>query len=326
MILPLFIKKTLKNYIFSLLNKISFCFTDNFLFRDVVFVCSFGDIYSMMKSIFLFLFLVTGIFTELKAQEDEDYYKPPSKRLDVRNNTYPNLNRKAVSLYLGLEGGFKLNYASLNNSIGNLVSSQNNNDFSWGISLGYNSDNKWAIETGYLKNPANFIQTVASGRGAPFTYRIGTTLNTIPLRYKYKILNLDRITKNAAMYVGGGVLLNTNAKSRLVYARTFTGVSGNASKRDTLRLISESFTTKKLFAAFELQTELQGRVTNGFYISLFGRMNFAPSGGLLSNLVYTQNSNKIGEARQSLKGISYNFGLLIRLDLARGYKYQSQVE
>ncbi len=93
MIIPLFIKKTLNNYIFSLLNKISFCIANNFLFTDVVFVSSFGNIYRMMKSIFLFLFLVTGIFTELKAQEDEDYYKPPSKRLDVRNNTYPNLDR-----------------------------------------------------------------------------------------------------------------------------------------------------------------------------------------------------------------------------------------
>ena len=326
MILRLFMKKTLKNYIFSLLNKISFCLADNFLIKDVVFVSSFGNIYRMMKSIFLFLCVMLGLFTELKAQEDEEYYKPPSKRLDVRNNTYPNLDRKAVSLYLGLEGGFKLNYASLNNSIGNLVSSQNNNDFSWGISVGYNSDNKWAVETGYLKNPVYFVQSVSSGRGAPFTYRIGTILNTIPLRYKYKVLNLDVITKSAAIYVGGGVLLNTNAKERMVFARTFTGVSGNAIKRDTIRLISESFTTKKLFAAFELQTELQGRVTNGFYISLFGRMNFAPSGGLRSDLVYKQNSNKIGEATQSLKGISYNFGLLLRLDLARGYKYQSQVE
>ncbi len=326
MILSLFIKKTSKSYIFSLLNKISFCLADNFSFMGVVFVSSFGNICRMMKSIFLFLFLMVGIFAELKAQEDEEYYKPPSKRLDVRNNTYPNLNRKAMSLYLGLEGGFKLNYASLNNSIGNLVSSQNNNDFSWGISIGYNSDNKWAIETGYLKNPVYFTQSVASGRGVPFTYRIGTTLNTIPLRYKYKVLNLDGITKSAALYVGGGVLLNTNAKERLVFARTFTGVSGNATRRDTIRLISESFTTKKLVAAFELQTELQGRVANGFYISLFGRINFAPSGGLRSDLIYTQNANKIGEATQSLKGISYNFGLLLRFDLARGYKYQSQVE
>jgi hypothetical protein len=326
MILLQLTKKTLKNYIFSLLNKISFYLDDNFLFMYVVFVSSFGNIYRMMKSILLFLGMMVGSFAEMKAQENEEYYKPPSKRLDVRNNTYPNLDRKAMSLYLGLEGGFKLNYASLSNSIGNLVSSQNNNDFSWGISLGYNSDNKWAFETGYLKNPVYFVQSVSSGRGAPFTYRIGTTLNSIPLRYKYKVLNLDGITKSAALYVGAGVLLNTNAKERLVFARTFTGVTGNASKRDTIRLISESFTTKKLLAAFELQSELQGRVANGFFISIFGRMNFAPNGGLRSDLVYKQNLNKIGEATQSLKGISYNFGLLLRFDLARGYKYQSQVE
>lgn len=270
--------------------------------------------------------MIVGACSELKAQEEEEYYKPPSKRLDVRNNTYPNLNRKAMSLYLGLEGGFKLNFASLNNSIGNLVSSQNSNDFSWGISIGYNSDNKWAIETGYLKNPVYFIQSVASGRGVPFTYRIGKDLHTIPLRYKRKVLTLDAITKTAWLYVGGGILLNTNAKEQLIYEQTFVGVSGNAANRDTVRLTSDSFLSNKFRVAFEGQVELQGRVANGFYISLFGRMNFAPSGGLRSDLVYTQNLNKIGEATQSLKGISYNFGLLLRLDLARGYKYQSQVE
>lgn len=280
----------------------------------------------MMKAIFVFLFLIVGIFTELKAQDDDEYYKPPSKRLDVRNNTYPNLDRKSMSLYVGIEGGFKLNYASLNNSIGNLVSSQNNNDFSWGISLGYNSDNKWAIETGYLKNPVYFIQSVASGRGVPFTYRIGKDLHTIPLRYKRKVLTLDAITKTAGLYVGGGLLINTNAKEQLVYERTFVGVSGNAANRDTIRLTSDSFLSNKFKVAFEGQVELQGRVTNGFYISIFTRVNVASNAGLRSDLAYFQNSNKIGDATQSLKGISYNFGLLLRFDLARGYKYQSQVE
>ena len=299
---------------------------DNFSFRCVVFVSSFENIYRMMKSIFVFLFLIVGIFTELKAQEDEEYYKPPTKRLDVQNNTYPNLDRKAMSLYVSVEGGFKLNYASLSNSIGNLVSSQNSNEFSWGISLGYNSDNKWAIETGYLKNPVYFTQSVASGRSVPFTYRIGKDLHTIPLRYKRKIWTLDAITKTAGLYVGGGILLNTNVKEQLIYERNFVGVSGNPANRDTIRLSSDSFLSKKIRTAFEGQVELQGRVTNGFYISIFTRINVASNAGLRSDIVYYENSNKIGEATQSLKGISYNFGLLLRFDLARGYKYQSQVE
>ncbi|MDZ7934527.1 MAG: hypothetical protein U5M51_06105 [Emticicia sp.] len=280
----------------------------------------------MMKSICLFLFLMIGIFTDLKAQDDEEYYKPPSKRLDVRNNTYPNLDRKAMNLYVSIEGGFKLNYATLNNSIGNLVSSQNNNEFLWGVSLGYNSNNKWAIETGYLKNPVYFTQSVASGRGVPFVYRIGKDLHTIPLRYRRKIWTLDAITKTAGLYVGGGILLNTNVKDQLIYERNFAGVSGNPANRDTVRLTSDSFLSKKFRTAFEGQIELQGRVTNDFYISLFARVNVASNAGLRSELVYYENSNKIGEATQSLKGISYNFGLSLRFDLARGYKYQSQVE
>ncbi|MFY7910349.1 MAG: hypothetical protein ACOVO2_12375 [Emticicia sp.] len=283
----------------------------------------------MMKSIFIFLFLVVGIFGELKAQDDEEYYKPPTKRLDVRNNAYPNLNRKEMSLYMGIEGGFKLNYASLDNSINGLVSIQNNNVFAWGVSLGYNYDNKWAVETGYLNNPIFLIQSIATRRRLT-TYQIGRNFTTIPLRYKYKVWTLDAITKTAGLYVGGGVLFNTNVKDRLINELTFTGYDYrfSAAGRDSvkLELTSKSFLTKKLSAVFELQTELQGRVANGFYISVFGRMAFAPNAGIRSDLVYTENSNKIGEATQSLNGISYNFGLSLRFDLARGYKYQSKVE
>lgn len=329
MILSLFIKKTSKSYIFSLLNKISCCLADNFSFLGVVFVSSFENIYRMMKSIFLFLFLIVGIFTELKAQDDEEYYKPPTKRLDVQNNTYPNLDRKAMSLYVSVEGGFKLNYASLDNSINGLISIQNNNVFSWGVSLGYNYDNKWAIETGYLNSPVYLVQSVASRRGFT-TYQIGRDFTTIPLRYKYKVWTLDAITKTAGLYIGGGVLFNTNVKERLIKEVTFTGYDYrvNTAGRDSIKLelTSKSFLTKKLSAVFELQTELQGRVANGFYIGIFGRMAFAPNAGIRSDLVYTEDANKIGEATHALKGISYNFGLLLRFDLARGYKYQSRVE
>jgi hypothetical protein len=55
-------------------------------------------------------------------------------------------------------------------------------------------------------------------------------------------------------------------------------------------------------------------------------MNFGANGIIRSDVAYFQNSNKIEAATQLLKGISYNFGLLLRFDLARGYKYQSKVE
>ncbi|CAH0994312.1 hypothetical protein EMA8858_00421 [Emticicia aquatica] len=279
-----------------------------------------------MKSVFLPFMLLLSICSNSLAQEIEEYYKPPSQREDVKNNVYPNLNRKSVSLYAGLEGGFKLNYAGLDGSLGNLLGTQNNNEFFWGVTLGYNLDNKWAVETGYLKNPVYYVQTIASGRGFPFTFRIGADLQTIPVRFKYKVLSLDAITKTASLYIGGGVLIGTNANNKSVFTRKFEGFTGNPSRRDSIKLTTDSFLTKKGRAAFELQTELQGRVTNGFYISLFGRMNFAPQGVLRSDLTYFQNSTKIDEASQYLKGISYNFGLLLRFDLAKGYKYKSEVE
>lgn len=279
-----------------------------------------------MKAIFLLLITLMSFCFESFAQNEEEYYKPPSKRTDVRNNSYSNLDRKAQSLYLGIEGGFKLNYTSLSNNLGNLIQTANNNEAFWGVNIGYNFDNKWALETGYMKNPVYYVQSIASGRGVPYSYRIGQNLSMIPLRFKYKVVTIDAITKSAALYVGAGVLIGTNVKDKNIFNREFEGFSGSRANPDTLKLITDSFLTKKAKVLFELQTELQGRVANGFYISLFARMNFGANGAIRSDLAYYVNSNKIDGATQLLKGISYNFGLLLRYDLAKGYKYNSKVE
>ncbi|WP_394992708.1 hypothetical protein [Emticicia sp.] len=276
-----------------------------------------------MKSfIFLASFFLTISF-DLFSQETDEYYKLPSQRKDVRNNAYPNLNRKVISLYVGLEGGFKQNYFSQNNSLNNLLAGQKNNELFWGVELGYNMNNQWAFETGYYKNPSYFIQTISSGRGIPFTYRLGTNLQTIPLRFKYKLVTLDAITKTAAIYVGAGVLLATNAKNGQISVRNFSGVSGNNTQRDSIKLKSETFLQKKGLAQFEISVELQGRISNTLSVAIFGRGNFGANGIVRSDLTYSINANKIAEAQQLLKGISYNFGLVFRYDLARGYKYKS---
>ncbi len=260
---------------------------------------------------------------DLFSQETDEYYKPPSQRKDVRNNTYPNLNRKALSLYVGLEAGIKQNFFSQNNDFNNLAGGQRSNELFWGIELGYNMNNQWAVETGYYNNPSFFVQTISSGRGVPYTYHLGANLHTIPLRFKYKVLTIDAITKNASIYVGGGVLLATNAKNQQIFLRNFTGVAGNGTQRDSVKLKSETFLQKKGLAQLELLIELQGRISNTLSIAIFGRGNFGANGIVQSDLTYSINANKIAEAQQLLKGISYNFGLVLRYDLARGYQYKS---
>lgn len=276
-----------------------------------------------MKSFIFLASIFLVISFDLFGQESDEYYKPPSQRKDVRNNAYPNLNRKAVSLYFGLEAGFKQSSFSQNNSLNNLAGGQKSSELFWGVELGYNMNDKWALETGYYKNPTYFVQTISSGRGLPFTYRLGTNLQTIPLRFKYKVATLDAITKNASLYVGAGVLLATNAKNQQISLRNFTGVTGNNPQRDSVKLKSETFLQKKGLAQLEFTVELQGRIYNALSIAIFGRGNFGANGIIRSDLTYSVNGNKIAEAQQLLKGFSYNFGLVLRYDLARGYKYKS---
>ena len=277
-----------------------------------------------MKHLFLLFILLFSIQLDVFCQENEEYYVPPSERKDVYHNSYPNLDRKAVSLYFGLEGGLKLNYFSLDNSLNNLISGQKNSEFYWGIALGYNMDNRWAVETGFYNNPSYFVQILNSGsRGVPFSYKLGTNLQTIPLRFKYKLFTLDPITKTASIYVGAGVLLGTNAKNKELTVKNFSAISAS---RDSIKLKSETFLQRKGAVQFELSIELQGRISNNLSVTLFGRGNFGANGIVRSDLTYSINATKISEAQQILKGISYNFGLVAKYDIARGYKYRSKSE
>lgn len=273
-----------------------------------------------MKSVILLLCLVNCSFLVFSQEEDE-YYKKPSQRSDVRNSAYPNLNRKSVNLYLGVEGGLESNQSTLINNLDGLIGKQKGKDFYWGVVLGYNMNDVWSVETGFYKNPTYLIQSVSSGRSIPYLYRFGTGLSTIPIRYKRKILTVDPITKNATIHVGAGILLSTDASDKKVGERNFVGMSNNPQQRDTLRLKSEAFLSKKGVVQGEFQVELHGRVSNSLSIVVFARGNIAPKGLIRSDIAYSINSVTVDRAQQVSNGISFNFGLVIRYNLMRGYKY-----
>src|SRR6218665_764842 len=178
----------------------------------------------IMKSVILLFGFVCCSFLAFGQDEDE-YYKKPSQRSDVKNNTYPNLARKSINMYIGVEGGMEANQSTLINNLDGLIGKQKGQDLYWGIVLGYNMNDTWSIETGYYKNPTNLIQSVSSGRSIPYIYRFGSGLQTIPFRYKHKIMTIDPVTKNATLHVGVGLLLATDASNKKIGERNFVGMS-----------------------------------------------------------------------------------------------------
>jgi len=276
-----------------------------------------------MKSVILLFFCVcySGL---VFGQEEDDYYRAPSQRRDVRNNVYPNLDRKSVNMYLGLEGGLKSSQSTLTNNMDGLLGKNKGRDFYWGVVLGYSMNNVWSIETGYYKNPSYIIQTVNSGRSIPYTYRLGAALQTIPIRYKRKIFTIDPITKNATIHVGVGVLLAPEAKNKKVGEQSFISRPNDPQRKDTLRLESEAFLSKKGFAQGELQVELHGRVSNALSIVVFARGNISPKGLIRSDVEYSVNRFVTDRAQQLSNGINFNFGLVFRYNILQGYKYSDQ--
>lgn len=276
-----------------------------------------------MKSVILLVGLVCCSFLAF-GQEEDDYYKKPSQRVDVKNNAYPNLDRKSVNMYVGVEGGMEVNQSTLINNLDGLIGKLKGKDLYWGIVLGYNMNDTWSIETGYYKNPSYVIQSLSSGRSYPYIYRLGTALHTIPIRYKRKILTIDPITKNATIHVGVGVLLSPGAADKKIGQRIFTGYSLNPQNpKDTMKLqiTSEAFLSKRAIAQAEFQVELHGRVSNSLSIVVFARGNVAPKGLVRSDINYTVNQALIDKAQQLTNGISFNFGLVFRYNIMRSYKY-----
>lgn len=276
-----------------------------------------------MKSVILLFGFVCCVFLA-RAQEQDEYYRPPSQRSDVKNNAYPNLSRKSVNLYLGVEGGMEVNQSTLINNLDGLIGKEKGKDLYWGVVVGYNMNDVWSIETGYYKNPTYIVQSVSSGRSIPYVYRFGSGLQTIPVRYKRKIVTIDPITKNATLHVGLGVLFGIDAADKKIGERNFVGVSNNSQKRDTLRLQSEAFLSKKAIAQAEFLVELHGRVSNSLSIVVFARGNIAPKGLIRSEIDYSINAVTVDKARQVSNGISFNFGLVFRYNIMRGYRYSDR--
>ncbi|RYU95919.1 hypothetical protein [Emticicia agri] len=279
-----------------------------------------------MKSVILLLsFVCYSLFTF--GQEEDDYYKKPSQRSDVKNNAYPNLDRKSVNLYLGLEGGMEFNQSTVTNNPDNLIGKEKGKDLYWGLVLGYNMNDTWSIEAGYYKNPTYVIQAIDLGRSYPYILRLGTPLQTIPIRYKRKILTIDPITKNATIHVGAGILLSPDAADKKIAQRTFNGYSFDPQyPRDTIKhqIKSETFLSKRAVAQAEVLVELHGRVSNSLSIVVYARGNISPKGLVRSDVNYTINQTVVSKAQQLTNGISFNFGLVFRYNIMRGYKYYDQ--
>ncbi|UTA69013.1 hypothetical protein [Emticicia sp. 21SJ11W-3] len=275
-----------------------------------------------MKSVILVFICLIVTFPAF-CQEEDGYYRAPSQRQDIKNNVYPNLERKSVNLYLGVEGGLELNRSTLSNNMDGLIGKEKGNDLYWGVVLGYNMNHVWSIETGYYKNPTHLIQSVRSGRSIPYIYKMGSGLNTIPIRFKRRVFTIDPITKNATIHVGAGVLLSPDAQNKPIDNRGFAGLSNNApgQKPDTLRLKSDAFLSKKAVAQAELLLELHGRVSETLSIVVFARGNIGAKGMVRSEINYSINKQTIDTAQQLTNGISFNFGLVLRYNILRGYKY-----
>lgn len=275
----------------------------------------------------LFL-LINSLLCLAQEVEEGEYYQAPKKNGKTRMINLSNMDIIKNRIYIGVEGGFKRSTSALSNSIEGLLSKENYNDFYWSTQFGYNHNQKWALETGYYPNQNRLILLVNADRGAIHVISSGK-LNTLPLRYKKNIFTIDKTTKTATIWLGGGLLFSPNYKNKEVDNFILEGrdgrYDGNQYVYDTLKLNGQTFVSPKSLVQFEGTLELQGRISDFLTISVNIKGIIAPKSAIYSDINYLVNSEIKAVSTHYSMPVNFMAGLVLRYEFARMIKYKPKL-
>jgi hypothetical protein len=283
---------------------------------------------------FVLIMLFAGIASYTFGQENPDVYFDKSYRKNKqRTINLPNTEVTQERWYFGIDGAFKIASSTLESNPYRLIAiNSSNNDAIWSCQLGYSSNNKWAIELGYAPIPIGATFQIPGARSG-VTLSPVITLQAIPIRFKKNILTLDKQTKTASIWVGGGFLISTNSRNEKIqsYYQQYIsnvkrGTDGVIISADYLDLNVNSFITNKSLVQLEGSVELQGKIADGFYIDLFFRGIFGQNGGIRTDFDYVLNSQTQDHTSFYTNGFQYSFGLGFRFDYGKNVKYKSRLE
>lgn len=276
----------------------------------------------MSRYILLFAFLLAA----LQAQgQEEEYYKIPENRKEGHEvENLPHLESRFSSFYFGLSGGLRKPYNRSTVGFGSFAENTTSMNEWAELNLGLNMNNNFFVETGVVRLRNQFSTYVFSSPAYPaFLLGVRNRQWYIPVVLKKRVLNLNRITKNAYVNLGlgGGVLVST----RPAPPRHFTrDIQESLQSRD-LDYFNVTLSQSRSLIYGEVSAELKGNVTDRLEILVFFK-------GIFRRPEYISNTFDIKFAGGSLgqhgvfeKAGSLVFGLQGRFNSRKFYRYTSRI-
>lgn len=258
--------------------------------------------------------------------QPEPYYKLPKDRTEQGVRVFPNLTPRLTKFYLRGDGGFLVRGSSLTNDINGQLTTNSPVTMSWSAGLGFNYRDRWMTDIGFANTP---IQLNSSLKVTPFFIPIVEQYNfkSVSLRFQRSIFVVDKIAKSTRIFIGGGILLNTNGKASEVSnsAEAFLRQFSTSSPADTIR-VAEITTLSSTPVTGELSIELRGKVVEALEIGVFVKALSSFSRPLKTTISYQVNSAPTEQVTHMISPVAMRLGVAVHYNFGIITKYESDIK
>ncbi len=237
----------------------------------------------------------------------------------------PHLDSHFSSFYAGLSGGLRRPYNGSTAGFENFAENKTAMNEWVELNIGLNMNNNFFVETGVTRLKNQFSTYVFSTQAyPPFILGIRNRQWYIPVIIKKRVLNLNRVTRNAYINLGagGGVLVATEPE---VPRRYTLDIQESLQSRD-LEYFNVTLSQSHSLMYGEVSAELKGNITDRLEILVFFK-------GIFRKPEYLSNTFDIrftggGPAEQYRvfeKAGSLVFGIQGRFNSRKFYRYTSRI-
>lgn len=260
------------------------------------------------------------------SQETPYYQLPKNRKQNHEMIVMPNLDAFTVTYFLAASTGIRKPFFGQNGISPSAISSEAQASGLWEIALGQNRNDNWIYEFGVAKFNNRLRTSFLELSRAPLVFTNEIEQYYAPFRVKKKILTLDKVSRNAFLNIGLGVsyLINEN-NNPLEEGKISFGQRPTPEPRDYTSLNFKIASSKQPIA-FELLTEIRGKVSERLEISVFGKAVFRNSSYLNNQFSFSYVDGSLKEFATFEKPISIQFGLQAKFNSPKYYQYKSSVE
>ncbi|MCP9770131.1 hypothetical protein EGI22_19680 [Lacihabitans sp. LS3-19] len=273
------------------------------------------------------IFLVFLIFPQIIIAQETPYYQLLTQRkLNHEIINLPNLNSFSISYFFAVSGGFKKSYpGSTAISPTEIVANSPINGL-WEITFGQNRNENWHYEIGVSEMYNNLTTRFTKIGNGSLSFINEEKQYFIPLRVKKKIVTLDRVSRNAFINVGIGAYYLVNKPKIGSENGTLEFTKKRNPSPEDFNTLDYEIYKSKFPVTFEFLTELRGKVTERFELSLYFKGIVKSSQNQKNNFQLNYINGNYDSFGNFSKSVSLVFGLQAKLNSPKYFRYKSKVE